>query len=416
LTENSTMALSGTYRFFSCDNREGELRVMFHNSLSKEDEALLMSPKNLSRLVLCENADGYTGEVSHSLKPEFNAKFDVKYGVEQDVPAPFKGKSMAHRDGLVLKETITYDNHVVSYTTTFSSFGATTKITSSRDGYIATSLWERVDAPLCGFYILESQENAVQMFEKDTGLSKETVEEMLSYLAFRLSEDNGVYTLTDFMGNGGEKCIVFKNGQEIDIVDKELNYNGTQIVTINAPNEIVICFKEKDSTKSAVWKGVVSDDQFVWTVEKGLNGVACSLTYRRYGDFGGKWRMLTSSNYDNMLRQMGVPEDMIKDALNERATSTMTHKAKGVWEFKSDSKVMKMEDMVFKFGEEWTYSCGGKVITEIAHLTKDGYTGCYKMGDKTATYKGKFGKQFMTLEQEIVGRPDTRSYMILARV
>lgn len=409
------MDISGTYRFESCDNKLGELKALFMNSISEEDLANLASPDNEARVVVTDREGGYEAEVTYSRAPHFNTRFSITFGEESDLPAPFPGTNVSTRKGNVVTEIVKHADVTYTYTTTYSSFGATNRVVSSNDGYIASSFWKRVNAPILGYYVLESHENADKMFEVDSGLSKPVVDEMLSFLAFRVTENNGVYTMTDYMGNGSEKNTVYELGKEFENEDAELGYSGTNLVTAVSPSEILFTYKDKKSGKTAVWRGVAGEKKFVWTVEKPLNGVACKMVYRRCGDIFGTWRTLCSTNYDTLLRGMGMDAKTATDAANEKCTTKVTPKPKGYWEVCTDSKIFKMDPTLYKSGEEQTVVCGEYTFSDVATQTQDGLIGAYKMGDKVVTYTIVVGNQFMTLEEEVDGRPDTRATVIYVR-
>ena len=66
----------------------------------------------------------------------------------------------------------------------------------------------------------------------------------MSSVAARITETNGLYTITDYLGNGHEKSISWKLDQEVDVEHPSLGLKGTQITTKGGPGEYLTNFKE----------------------------------------------------------------------------------------------------------------------------------------------------------------------------
>ena len=65
----------------------------------------------------------------------------------------------------------------------------------------------------------------------------------MSSVAARITETNGTYTVTDYLGNGHEKSISWKLDQEVDVEHPSLGLKGTQITTKCGPGEYLTTFK-----------------------------------------------------------------------------------------------------------------------------------------------------------------------------
>lgn len=372
-----------------------------------------MSPDNCISVIMSETDNGYRACVKFSKKPELNYSLEEEFGKETVLPAELGGgKSITTKTGNVFVSKITYQDVVYTHESTLSSFGMSNKITSSRDGYISTSVWERVKVSFCGFFVMESHVDADKFMVADAKISKAEAETMMSYAALKVTEKNGMYEMIDYLGNGKEQKVSFQLGVEFQ--DDYMGFPATHLFTSNSPAELICTSKEKNGNMS-VWKGYATSDQFVWSVESASHGVKCSITYKRCGDVEGTWRLVTHSNYDNFLRGCGLDESMVKGLVDERSSFSFHHVGKGVYLDSTTSKVFPMEPKHTKPGEESSFQVGGMNMCELYNFTRDGMIGTVKIGSNIMTYKWVSGKELGQVEQEVVGKPFTKCTMIYAR-
>ena len=149
-------------------------------------------------------------------------------------------------------ETITFPDVVYTYTLTFSSLGFTSKGSSSKAGYIYTSFWERTDPSLCGFYVMDSHVDVDKWFMTDFNASATEAKKMASYLAVRITENNGVYSMTDYLGDGTEKTAMFQLGVEAEDKFELTGLKGTSLYTSDKPGQLTWVFKEANTGKVGI--------------------------------------------------------------------------------------------------------------------------------------------------------------------
>ena len=63
----------------------------------------------------------------------------------------------------------------------------------------------------------------------------------------------------------------------------------------------------------------------------------------------GTWKTICHTNLGVMCSAIGLPASKVAELEAERATTTFNHLGRGVWQFSSDSKAMKMEPNCFRF-------------------------------------------------------------------
>ena len=81
----------------------------------------------------------------------------------------------------------------------------------------------------------------------------------MSSIAARITLVNGVYTVTDYLGNGHEKSISWKLDEEVAVDHPNLGLKGTQITTKGAPGEYLTTFKDLTG-KISTWECVVCEN------------------------------------------------------------------------------------------------------------------------------------------------------------
>merc|ERR1712141_44348 len=228
-----------------------------------------------------------------------------------------------------LNEVTTYaDGNTYTSLATFTSLGYSTKICGP-NGYIGTAFFELEDSDMTGFWVLESHENGDKMIAEDANISSAAAAELCSHLAMRVTEKNGYYTMTDWMGNGASKTMTFKIGEEFEIKDTDLGLNGTEIVTKNGPGCYSMVYK--DSTgKTSAWEAKVTEGHCVWKVPKPLNTTCATFTYRRMADITGTWKLVAVHNIEAAYKQRGVPEAQVKTIAAERPTHSVKYVGKGI--------------------------------------------------------------------------------------
>ena len=404
------------FRFVSCDHPKEEIKAVFNNLISEEDLNTLLSSDNCMSFTISDFCTGYNSRVSFSQKPEFNTSLEYSYGKEHELPpALVGGKSLVTRNGNVIVKTMTFPDVVYTYETIVSGFCVSIKMSSTRDGYISTSIWERVNASFCGYFVMQNHVNAENYMVADNKMSKAEAETLLSFLAVRITKKGGKYEMADFLGNGTNKSISFNLGVEFAEENYHLGINGTHLFTSNSLSELVYTFKDKGSGSVTVWKALATTDTLTWTAEKASHGVKCSITYQRCGDIDGTWKVMTHSNYDNFLRGLGLPESVIQDAVEERETLTWKHLGKEVWLAASSSKVLPMESKHLIPGIDHSSQMMGMNVTEIFNLSRDGMYGTVKMGENMFNYKVVVGKELAHMDVEIDGKPFTKATIIFAR-
>jgi len=244
-------------------------------------------------------------------------------------------------------------------------------------------------------------------------MSASAVNGILKSVALRVTEDNGVYTMTDYMGDGITKTTHFKLGEEVDYDNEQIGIKGTSLVTQNG-STITNVFKDAKTGKTQIWEGNFNDDQLIMKVTKPLNTQVGSVTYRRYADIFGKWKMIHMDNAVSMMKSLSMPDSMIATVMAERPTSHTEYIGNGRIKTNSGSALMP-DDTIFKSGEEFTLTVGGFTVTQVTTLTKTGLISSVKMGGKTLAIKLTVGRTFTVMTEEVDGEPHTKSTYIMAR-
>jgi len=306
------------------------------------------------------------------------------------------------------------DGAVYTNVSTFSNLGYTSKITGN-SGYVGSCFFERVEPSLVGFYIMESHVNMDKVMMEDAGISASVAADMLKSIALKVTECNGYYTMTDYIG-GQSKSVTFKLGVESEYNDPTFKMSGTTLCTRTGPGCYTNVFKDDKTGKTSIWEGTLTDDMFVYKVAKPLNTQTGSITYRRLADITGDWKVVSMSNIAAGMKEYGMPADLIKAAEAERFTSSCTYMGCGKIEWKHGSKVMPIPATTWKSGEEFSYEVAGFKVSEVIVWTKDGMTAASTSNGITTSFTGKCGKNFFVMESMIDGKPHTKSVSIMTRV
>jgi len=406
---------SAKYKFVCADNLAAIWQAWMNNALPEKELELMTSPDNKITQHLTVTEKGYKMQLAVSLKPEMSMTFEGEFGVEKELGAPFNCTSSITRVGdCGLKEVTKYaDGNIYTSTATFTSLGYSSKICGP-NGYVGTAYFELDDPCLTGFYVLESHENGDKMMAEDANLPVSQMADLLKNMALRITENNGYFTMTDFMGNGLTQSFTYKLGEEVFIDGKMTK--GTQTVTKTGPGSYSEVYKEQGSGKSMVREGTLTDDQFIIKVIKPMNTTCATFTYRRLADITGTIKLIAVNNVEAGLREYGMPDSMIKSIAAERPIHTVKYTGNGMYCWESGSKALPLPPVSFKSGEEFSYKMGDHVINEVLCLTKDGFVGSSVAGGKKTVINTKVGKNFVVSESMIEGLPHTRSTAIFARL
>jgi len=247
-----------------------------------------------------------------------------------------------------------------------------------------------------------------ELLEKK-GTPSDVAEEMVSFMSFRITEENGVLTTLDSFGNGFERSISFSLGQEFENEGSEFTKAGTSLITETSPGKWTYVQTDVDG-KTEVWTGEFTEDSMVWRSPKDQ----VEITYSRYGDPTGTWKAVYLDSTE-MLRFYGMDDALIQKIESESYTMDVQHVGKGVWEWESHSKAMPQPKMAFKFGEEFEIDWQGMAIKETCLHTKTGMSCDALMGGVKSSYNLSFGQTFLVQTGTIEGSPLT-STAIYVRV
>jgi hypothetical protein len=407
-------AFNGKFKLAVVENKAACMNAWFHGTMSAKDMEIMMSPANVICLEIAVTEKTARMAPTYSMKPEMNYTFEYTIGELVEIGSPYSCKSTVTFCGKGMKEVVSYeDGSTFTYTSTATGQGLTTKVTGP-DGYIGTTFFARVEPCLTGFYMMESHENMDKMIAEDANCSLAEATEMCASLAMRITECNGFYTLTDYMGNGAAKIMTFKMGEEFDIDDASLGFKGKEIVTRTAPGQYMFAYKDA-SGKTSLWEGILTEDLFTFKVTKPLNTVTGSITYRKYPDFTGSFKTMSISGAQGFFDALGM-SDYAKDFAADRSTMTTTYLGKGMFQWSTDSKMMDFGPLVWKSGEEFSYTWQGSVCVQVMTPTKEGMEGGTKMGDVVSVFKSTVGKTFIVTEETLVASPGAKMVYISSRV
>jgi len=410
---SSSMTITGSYSWLTSTDPVGEVKAIVNGNISQEEIKLLTGPNKAISANLVMTGNKLSFDLKYNLKPEWNQCLQYELGVAKDLPQPFMGNAVMTRIGdNCLVETVTFPDRVYTYNMTFSSFGIKCNISSDKDGHISTCIWERKDVSQTGFYIMESSEGLEKMMKTEfPKLSTDQVEEICSYLAVRVTEKDGVYTMTDYFGNGWERGVTYRMDEEFEEPASEFSPGSSSLVTQVGPGHLRMIIKVKGGNVQ-VWNGILTQSTMTWSMEGG-----CTISYRRYPDVFGVWREVSGINKRAPYAAIGVPEDKIKEIVEEMRDVTLTFKGKGIWEYKDNGKVLPIPTLLFRAGEEFAVDMGGFKFTNLFVQTQDGFHASSRHGDALVmTYDCVVGDTFMIHTGMINGQPDTKSVNIFVRV
>jgi hypothetical protein len=250
---------------------------------------------------------------------------------------------------------------------------------------------------------------------EDAGVTATVANSLLKGAAMRVTECDGVYSMTDYMGDSSSKTVHFKFGEEFEIDDPTLGMKGHQIINQSGPGKFTMVYKDSKNGKTSAWEAHLTEDHIVFKITKPLNTQHGSITYRRVADIFGQWKMIALDNAETLMKACGLPDEMIANAVAERPISCHTYMGNG--QIKSNSgTAMAPEDNFWKSGEEFSFVIGGFTIHEVMHLTKTGIVGVIKMGEKNLSIKSTVSKNFAVLQEVVDGEPNTKATFILVRV
>lgn len=229
------------------------------------------------------------------------------------------------------------------------------------------------------------------------GVSSNEADEMLSYMAFRITEENGVYTTKDIFGTGYERTVNFSLGEEFENVGSQFEVEGTSIFTETSPGKWTFVHSDVNG-HGKVWKAVFTENDLVWT----LNDGEAVIHYRRVADPTGEWKVAAVEG-EELLRNFGMDEATIQKLMAERYSITINHVGSGLWEWESFSKVMPSPKLTFRFDEEFEVDFGAVKVKEVCTQNKDGMTCVADMGGVLTTYHLNFFQSFMIQTGEMTG-------------
>jgi len=239
-----------------------------------------------------------------------------------------------------------------------------------------------------GLYIATSIKGVKELIMKD-GVSSNEADEMLSYMAFRITEENGVYTTKDIFGTGYERTVNFSLGEEFQNVGSQFEVEGTSIFTETSPGKWTFVHSDVNG-HGKVWKAAFTENDLVWT----LNDGEAVIHYRRVADPTGEWKVAAVEG-EELLRNFGMDEATIQKLMAERYSITINHVGSGLWEWESFSKVMPSPKLTFRFDEEFEVDFGAVKVKEVCTQNKDGMTCVADMSGVLTTYHLNFFQSFM---------------------
>jgi len=406
--------MNGKFRMVHCDNKAAVMKAWFHNALNEKDMEIMMNPANIITTEITVNEKAVSVTPGYSLKPDLSATIEYTMDQEKEMGAPYNCKSKLTLSGNDIKEVTTYDDgSIFTYINTFSSNGLTMKCLGS-EGYIGTVYFEREEVCFTGFYVMESCENMEETILEDSGCSAADAAEIMSSIAARITLVNGVYTVTDYLGNGHEKSISWKLDEEVAVDHPNLGLKGTQITTKGAPGEYLTTFKDLTG-KISTWECVVCENFLKFKINKPLNTKVGSIVYRKYPDVLGTFKTVSITGAEEYFAAIGMAEYGKAFAL-DRPISTLAYIGKGKFQWSSDSKFLDFGPLVWKSGEEFTYMWEGKPATEVITLTKKGLVGVTKGESITSPFTSTMGKTFLVVEETLAGNPIPKMTYIYARI
>ena len=112
---------------------------------------------------------------------------------------------------------------------------------------------------------------------------------------------------------------------------------------------------------------------------------------------------------------VGMP-DYGKAFALDRPTSVFSYLGKGMFKWQSDSKILGVAPIIWKSGEEFTFTWEGQITSEVITLTRKGLS-VVTVGDNIISpFTVTFGKTFAVVEKTLVGNPIPKMKFIYVRI
>jgi len=262
---------------------------------------------------------------------------------------------------------------------------------------------QTTDVMLPGYYVLEKSENLIEMLMAEMQVDAAEAAKFASFVAVRVLPHKGDGTIDyiDYYGPEFQYQASFKLGQKS--VDE--TYGVELLATRTGPGKMTISM-----SSGAEWEADFNESGMTWTQK---TGAKAKLTYRRYPDFSGSWKVV-SSRGEALFRKLGLPEQMIKMMLNEKYTETITFKGNGVWEWKTDSKVNPHPPVCFRIGEENELDMAGIKMHSLYVLNKSALIISTRMPNGVTTvYTSTANDNFLVQTGRLVGSEETGTTIMM---
>jgi hypothetical protein len=117
---------------------------------------------------------------------------------------------------------------------------------------------------------------------------------------------------------------------------------------MSGPTALTYVVKDKRTGKTDVWRAEISEESFVWRLER-AGGPTGTLVFRRLADIIGDWKRVSITSTDGYFRGLGVTAAGTAEKFeDEMPTTTFSYVGKGVWESKTNSKVAARDPIIFR--------------------------------------------------------------------
>jgi len=374
-------------------------------------------PENKTTWSLCLNKDGsYSTKQTHPKTPELNESMTFKLGEEftSDKPVPMKilfskvGEnkylSIAKIGSTTAESTLCFNNYGVQATTTIQGKGVT-----------GCEIYKKVDTSVDGYYVMETEKNAVNFFLATVPADKkEELKKMFNHvsLSFR-RRGNQIHMVQRYGDFTKKQCVTLD--EEYSDSEPALGIESKNLVTETGPGSYKIISKDVKNGSTMEIDVLFTNDGIL---EKGVDkktGNTFEMTYRRGVDMEGKWKMVSASNAASYLEMLGVPEPMKTELIDDRPTLCISRQPGNLISVKSSSKFLP--DMVNKLGEEFTIDYKNGLGTSKAVMTEcNGELLCViKFGSKTISQRTIVTGDFSITEAEVDGNIASRMKTISIR-
>jgi len=404
--------IPGKYQLVSSTNSAAAYAAI---GIPDDMTAQLISTANIKELELSVGDGSYTYSSTHTLTPQLNETTTMKLGEEVESKAmPGVKTTLTKLADSKFMSTGKFGKVVYEYVMAFNNFGFTAHLSVQGTGVSSTEVWKRMDPPINGFYTMEWQKGAEEMWlaeipAEHQGPFKQMIKD--KDMSFTVKMCGSDFTMKSNFG-GQEKVQHFKLDEEYTEEEEAFGMKSSNLMTLVSPGVFKMVTKNLKN-------GSVTELDVIFTkeglLEKGTkNGKSFEMFFKRGSDIEGSWRVVSESGKVAYLDACGVPEPMRTKMLNHKTKFQINRLPGGVISMTSDNEFMA--DFTYKMGEQYTMDIPGLGSSSGIATECDGVqTSVMKFGPKVITQTSFASGDFSVSELVVDGCIGSNYKMICVR-